>query len=151
MPDNNIVKIINKILLQHMGLVGKFLLDLSYINSAQYSDVDRWLFFLSRNCQKNLSLMYSNPPAKLHRLPSYIFSCPSLKHLVFKNVAIKPCSSRYLGYLFLSFKIVLVELNSSEDYSSSHSAPLRKKLFVESCVGIHRLKIARSLDSLLEL
>lgn len=64
MPDNNIDKIINKILLQHMGPVVKFLLDLSYINSAQYSDVDQWLFFLSRNCLEKLSLMYSKPNLK---------------------------------------------------------------------------------------
>lgn len=150
MPDNQIDKIINKILLQHMGPVVKFLLDLSYINSAQYSDVDQWMFLLSRNGVKELSLLHSRLAAKSYRLPSYVFSCSSLEHLVLHKVIIEPFSCIFMGNLTsLSFKNVKFESSSSEGYSSCLTTPQLKRLSIERCDGIQHLEIvALSLEVL---
>ncbi|XP_022877056.1 F-box/FBD/LRR-repeat protein At1g13570-like [Olea europaea var. sylvestris] len=148
---NRIDKVINKILLQRTGLVLKFLLDLSCINSSKYSDVDQWLIFLSRNGLKKLALLYSETPAKPYRFPSYVFSCPSLKHMALHNVVIKPFSSRSLDNLtFLSFKNVGVESNSSEVFSSPRN-PQLKKLSIERCVGIVHLEIVAPLLEVLRI
>ncbi|XP_022878378.1 F-box/FBD/LRR-repeat protein At1g13570-like isoform X2 [Olea europaea var. sylvestris] len=149
-PDNQIDKIINKILLQHMGPIVKFLLDLSYINSARYSDVDQWMFFLSRNGVQELSLLYSKLTGKYYRLPSYVFSSSSLEHLALHKVIIKPLACIFMGNLTsLSFKNVKFESSSSEGYSSCLRTPQLKRLSIEICNGIHHLEIvARSLEVL---
>ncbi|XP_059309727.1 F-box/FBD/LRR-repeat protein At1g13570-like isoform X2 [Lycium ferocissimum] len=80
--------IVDKILLQHLGDVLKFDLDVS---AVQCPDIDRWMLYVTRNGVKKLKLNMSKDST--FKVPSYIFNCPTLTKLKLFNCVFKPPKS----------------------------------------------------------
>ncbi|OIT30985.1 PREDICTED: F-box/FBD/LRR-repeat protein At1g13570-like [Nicotiana attenuata] len=88
------IDIISTILFQHHGAIKTFLLDISIIPSSQYSVVDRWMLFLSRNGLANLTLQNQNNGNAPYKLPSYVYGV-GLERLALLNCIFRtPCSFR---------------------------------------------------------
>ncbi|XP_031113419.1 F-box/FBD/LRR-repeat protein At1g13570-like isoform X2 [Ipomoea triloba] len=85
---NDFVGIGNEILLQHIGPILTFYVDISDVHMSQYPNIDRWILYLSRNGLRELRM--KNSGVSLYALPSYIFLCEELKHLALCNCIFKP-------------------------------------------------------------
>ncbi|XP_031113129.1 F-box/FBD/LRR-repeat protein At1g13570-like isoform X2 [Ipomoea triloba] len=85
---NDFVGIGNEILLQHIGPILTFHVDISDVHMSQYPNIDRWILYLSRNGLRKLRM--KNSGVSLYALPSYIFLCEELKHLALTKCIFKP-------------------------------------------------------------
>ncbi|KAK4373282.1 hypothetical protein RND71_008666 [Anisodus tanguticus] len=83
---------VDEILLQHIGDIVKFVLDLSGLHLSSYAVIDRWMRYVTRNGVKELALNMSDNTTYLitYKLPSYIFNCLTLTHLELSNCDFKP-------------------------------------------------------------
>nr|GMD72416.1 F-box/FBD/LRR-repeat protein At1g13570-like [Ipomoea batatas] len=85
---NDFVGIGNRILLQHIGPILTFHVDISDLHMSQYPNIDRWILYLSRNGLREIRM--KNSGVSLYPLPSYIFLCEELKHLALTKCIFKP-------------------------------------------------------------
>nr|GMD70339.1 F-box/FBD/LRR-repeat protein At1g13570-like [Ipomoea batatas] len=85
---NDFIGIGNEILLQHIGPILTFHVDISDLHMSQYPNIDRWILYLSRNGLRELRM--NNSGVSLYPLPSYIFLCEELKHLALTKCIFKP-------------------------------------------------------------
>lgn len=81
------VKIVSKILFQHIGPILKFDLQVPDLPLDEYSVIDQWLLFLSRQGPEELILNNSNPIP--YSVPSCVFSCPKLTKVHMSNCICK--------------------------------------------------------------
>lgn len=87
---------IDLILLQHTGDIVRFDLDVSRVNLSSYTDIDRWMLYVTRNGVKRLTLNMSDN-ISAYKLPSYIFNCRTLTQLRLFNCIFKPPNS-FFGF-----------------------------------------------------
>ncbi|MCD9559240.1 hypothetical protein HAX54_017098, partial [Datura stramonium] len=84
-------EIVDTILLQHLGAIVKFYLDVSGVRMSSYAHIDRWMHYITRNGVKELYLHMSNNST--YKLPCYVLNCPTLTRLELSNCVFKPPNS----------------------------------------------------------
>nr|GMD70337.1 F-box/FBD/LRR-repeat protein At1g13570-like [Ipomoea batatas] len=90
--SDDFIDMVNGILLQHIGPILTFKVNLSDVDITQDPYVDRWILYLSRNGLRKLTL--DNSSHDLYALPSYVFLCQELTHLSLSNCIFKrPCGT----------------------------------------------------------
>ncbi|XP_009593189.1 F-box/FBD/LRR-repeat protein At1g13570-like isoform X2 [Nicotiana tabacum] len=96
-PPRLFKEIVNGILLQHIGVIVKFVLDFVGLPFSTYTDrdIDRWMRYVTRNGVKELTL--DLPDIRTYKLPSYIINCPTLTYLELQNCLFNPPNS-FLGF-----------------------------------------------------
>ncbi|KAK4720428.1 hypothetical protein R3W88_010661 [Solanum pinnatisectum] len=132
---------IDKILLQHIGDVVKFDLDLSGVELTPCPDIDRWILYATRNGVKKLKLKITKDGT--YKVPSYIFNCPTLTKLKLFNCIIKLPNS-FLG--FQSLTTLHLERITFEPatYYLRINVPLLVNLTLIHCDGTKYLNIVFS-------
>uniref|UniRef100_M1D714 Ubiquitin-protein ligase n=2 Tax=Solanum tuberosum TaxID=4113 RepID=M1D714_SOLTU len=88
---------VDMILLQHIGDIVEFDLDVSGVRLSSFIDIDRWMLFVTRNGVKKLTLKMSKTINTTYKVPSYIFNCRTLEHLTLFNCIFKP-PNPFLGF-----------------------------------------------------
>ncbi|KAJ0837884.1 putative F-box domain, leucine-rich repeat domain superfamily, F-box-like domain superfamily [Helianthus annuus] len=106
--------IINRLLLHLKGVIRKFVL---YIDDDQCyiedEDIDQWVFFLSRQGIKDLTIFNDNDEELLNS-PTHLFSCLELRHLKLDSYCFNPPAS-FRGFPnLLSLELCDVQFESGE-------------------------------------
>jgi len=140
---------IDEILLQHVGDIVKFVLDVSGINLSSYASINRWMRYGTKIGVKELTVNMSDN--KIYILPSYVFNCPTLTHLEFFNCVFKP-PTYFLGFRNLTYlhleRITFVPTNQF----CVIDVPLLVDLVLTFCCGTQYLKmVSPQLESLVVL
>nr|GMD65971.1 F-box/FBD/LRR-repeat protein At1g13570-like [Ipomoea batatas] len=147
---NDFVGIVNDILLQHTGPILTFSVNISLVDMTLYPNIDGWILYLSRNGLRILRM--ENSGVSLYALPSYIFLCQELTHLILSKCIFKqPCgtirSFQNLKELFLT------QVDFKPEVSASiFTASKLGTLHLEKCSGMDRLNFdgcSPSLSSLI--
>nr|GLL42047.1 F-box/FBD/LRR-repeat protein At1g13570-like isoform X1 [Ipomoea trifida] len=146
---NDFVGIGNRILLQHIGPILTFYVELSDVHMSQYPNIDLWILYLSRNGLRDLTVGNSSPD--LYALPSYVFLCQELTVLDLSNCIFKqPCgtirSFQNLKQLFLTEVAFKPEVSAS-----IFAASKLQHLALTECTGIDHLNFEGCSQSLLYL
>lgn len=102
------------ILLQHIGDIVKFDLDVSGVRLTSFIDIDRWMLFVTRNGVKKLTLKMSKTINTTYKVPSYIFNCRTLEHLTLFNCIFKPPKS--LSWIQQSYNPLSTKNNVCTSY-----------------------------------
>nr|XP_009778302.1 PREDICTED: F-box/FBD/LRR-repeat protein At1g13570-like [Nicotiana sylvestris] len=129
--------IVDKFLLQHIGSIDKFTLDMSII-SFDNRDLDHWLLNVTiKNVKEVILDNYDNNPCTL---PFCIFNCSTLTYLYITNCIVKP---PYPTILFPNLlELNLKSIKFSQDIANHFfNIPLLSTLTFTSCSGIHFLNI----------
>nr|GLL41595.1 F-box/FBD/LRR-repeat protein At1g13570-like isoform X1 [Ipomoea trifida] len=134
---NDFVGIGNGILLQHIGPILTFYVDLSDVHMSQYPNIDQWILYLSRNGLREFTV--ENSSRDLYVLPSYVFLCQELTYLDLSNCIFKhPCgtvrSFKNLKELFLTQVAFKPEVSAS-----IFTASKLETLHLEKCSGMDHL------------
>nr|GMD60062.1 F-box/FBD/LRR-repeat protein At1g13570-like isoform X1 [Ipomoea batatas] len=134
---NDFVGIGNGILLQHIGPILTFYVDLSDVHMSQYPNIDQWILYLSRNGLREFTV--ENSSRDLYALPSYVFLCQELTYLDLSNCIFKhPCgtvrSFKNLKELFLTQVAFKPEVSAS-----IFTASKLETLHLEKCSGMDHL------------
>ncbi|KAH0681695.1 hypothetical protein KY289_019447 [Solanum tuberosum] len=131
---------IDMILLQHIGDIVKFDLDVSGVQLCSYADIDRWMLYVTRYGVKELTLNMSKNISSTYKVPSYIFDCRTLTQLkLFKCIFKLPNS--FLGFQTLTL-LQLKEVTFApaiEFYAIK--TPLLVELNLTHCEGTQYLNI----------
>nr|GMD63268.1 F-box/FBD/LRR-repeat protein At1g13570-like [Ipomoea batatas] len=134
---NDFVGIGNVILLEHIGPILTFYVDLSDVHMSQYPNIDLWILYVSRNGLRELRV--ENSSCDLYALPSYVFLCQELMALDLSKCIFKqPCgtirSFQNLKVLFLTQVAFKPEVSAS-----IFTASKLKTLHIEKCSGMDHL------------
>ena len=132
------VKIVDRVLLLHIGPIHKFKLTLE--NFVATSDIDIWILHLSRNSIKTLILQIGR--GGRYTIPSCLFSCQELFRLELSHCLLKPPPSTFKG--FKSLKALQIDnATMSQDVLENMivSCPLLVTLTLIDCDGFTHLKI----------
>ncbi|XP_006340106.2 F-box/FBD/LRR-repeat protein At1g13570-like [Solanum tuberosum] len=140
---------IDEILLQHVGDIVKFVLDVSRINLSSYASINRWMRYVTRNGVKELTINMSDN--RTYILPSSVFNCPAFTRLELFNCVFKPSNS-FLGFQNLTYlhleRITFVPTNQF----CVIDVPLLVDLVLMFCCGTQYLKmVSPQLGSLVVL
>ncbi|WMV22726.1 hypothetical protein MTR67_016111 [Solanum verrucosum] len=131
---------IDMILLQHIGDIVKFDLDVSGVQLCSYADIDRWMLYVTRYGVKELTLFMSKNINSTYKVPSYIFNCRTLTQLKLFNCIFKLPNS-FLGFQTLTI-LQLKEVTFApaiEFYAIK--TPLLVELILTHCEGTQYLNI----------
>ncbi|CAN4126826.1 unnamed protein product [Withania somnifera] len=129
---------VDGILLMHTGDIIKFVLNATGARLSSYAIIDRWMFYVTRNGVKTLTLRISNDDT--YTLPSSIFNCSTLRHLKLSNCVLKPPSP------FLGFQNLICLYLETATFMPTTSccfikAPLLANLTLDLCHGTQYLNI----------
>nr|XP_016470011.1 PREDICTED: F-box/FBD/LRR-repeat protein At1g13570-like [Nicotiana tabacum] len=125
--------IIDKILLQHLGPIDKFVLDVSTIDIYEW-DLDHWLLYVTKKGVKELTLDNSNQDP--YTLPLCIFDCSStFTFLSISNCMFKPPNPNKVFSNLLELHLKFINFLATHDID----APLLTTLTFTSCNRIHFL------------
>ncbi|XP_055815847.1 F-box/FBD/LRR-repeat protein At1g13570-like [Solanum dulcamara] len=129
---------IDKILLQHIGDIVTFDLDMSGLQLSLCPAIDRWILYATRNSVKKLKL--NMPKDSPFKVPSYIFNCPTLTKLKLFNCVVKLPKS-FLGFQKLTkLSLRKVTFESTTEICVIN-VPLLVKLSLIKCNGTQYLNI----------
>ncbi|XP_059317746.1 F-box/FBD/LRR-repeat protein At1g13570-like [Lycium ferocissimum] len=132
---------VDEILLEHLGYIVKFVLDMSGTHLTSSAHIDRWMRFVTRNNVKELIL--DMPDNSTYKLPSHVFNCPTLSYLELCNSLFKPPNS-FLGFQnLINLYLNKVTFVSTPDFPVIN-APLLVKLTLTHCNGTQNLNIVVS-------
>ncbi|MCD7464940.1 hypothetical protein HAX54_000250 [Datura stramonium] len=130
-------EIVDKILLQHIGDIVKFVLDVSgVLQLSPRPDIDRWILYATRNGVKKLKLNMTNNTT--YKVPSYIYNCPTLTKLKLLNCVFNPPKS-FLG--FQNLTTLRVEKVTFESAICVINAPFLVNLTLMHCNGTQYLNV----------
>nr|GMD72413.1 F-box/FBD/LRR-repeat protein At1g13570-like [Ipomoea batatas] len=147
--SDDFIDIVNGILLQHIGPILTFKVNLSDVDITQDPYVDRWILYLSRNGLRKLTL--DNSSHDLYALPSYVFLCQELTHLSLSNCIFKrPCGTTGSFHSLKNLSLNQVAF-SPEVSASIFTASKLEYLNLTKCTGIDHLKFDGCVQSLLQL
>ncbi|KAK4716058.1 hypothetical protein R3W88_014396 [Solanum pinnatisectum] len=135
--ENGFGNMIDNILLQHVGSLVKFFLNLSTIDCND-RDLDHWLLCVTSKRVKEHTL--KNHKRKCYTLPFCVFNCPTLTYLDVTNFIVKPLSPKELvpNLLELTLKFIKFCLDKANYVLNT---PLLYSLTFIACNGIHFLTI----------
>ncbi|XP_060186132.1 F-box/FBD/LRR-repeat protein At1g13570-like isoform X2 [Lycium barbarum] len=134
----NFKEAVDNILLMHMGDIVKFVLDTRALRLSLSAAIDRWMFYVTRNGVKELTLRVSS--YHTYTLPSSIFNCSSLTKLTLFKCVFKPPNS------FLGFQNLITLCLQGATFVPTTSfcvikAPRLASLTLDSCNGTQYLNI----------
>ncbi|KAF3651226.1 putative F-box/FBD/LRR-repeat protein-like [Capsicum annuum] len=129
---------VDNILLQHIGDIVKFDLDVSGLGLPWYTDIDRWMHYVTRHGVKKLNL--NVPKNSTYKVPSYIFNCSTLTDLTLSNCVFKSPTS------FLGFQNLITLCLKSMTFVPTAEfcvikVPLLVDLILDCCQGTRYLNI----------
>ncbi|KAK1413469.1 hypothetical protein QVD17_35242 [Tagetes erecta] len=131
------IRVINQVLLLHIGPISKFHLYIPNILFDSFKEVDQWILFLSTKGVKDFSLINSN---RRYRLPSYMFSCLELRTLELFNCTFNP-PLEFEGFLNLE-TLVLVNVEFMPRLGGNViNLPQLKKLSLYKCTNAYNFTI----------
>ncbi|MCE3049480.1 hypothetical protein HAX54_044971 [Datura stramonium] len=132
---------VDTILLQHLGVIDKFVLDVSGVHLPPYENIDRWMLYATRNGVKDLTFKLSIE-CSAYKLPSHVFNCLALTHLKLFNCVFKPPNS-VLGFHNLT-TLYLERITFVPVEFSIINAPLLMNLTMRYCDGTQHLSVVSS-------
>nr|GLL41589.1 F-box/FBD/LRR-repeat protein At1g13570-like isoform X1 [Ipomoea trifida] len=134
---NDFVGIGNRILLQHIGPILTFYVNLSDVHMSQYPNIDPWILYLSRNGLRKLRI--ENSCVSVYALPSYIFLCQELTYLDLTNCIFKQPCGTIRSFQNLK-KLFLIQVAFKPEVSASiFTASKLETLRLEKCSGMDHL------------
>ncbi|EOY01506.1 F-box/RNI-like superfamily protein [Theobroma cacao] len=146
--DDELVKVIYRILCQHKSPILKFRLLIQSMRS--YPDVDQWINFLSRNGIREINLeCLKEDRYKIH---SSLFSCANLRQLRLQHCVIPSPPPTFNGFNCLTRLIVYSVTVNNEGFENLVArCPQLNQLYLICVDGLDRLNIdhAPKLQSLL--
>ncbi|XP_019160010.1 PREDICTED: F-box/FBD/LRR-repeat protein At1g13570-like [Ipomoea nil] len=116
---------------------------------TQYPNIDRWILYLSRNGLRKLRI--DNSRVSLYALPSYIFLCQQLTHLVLSKSIFKPPSGTTGSFHSLKLLSLSKVAFKPEVSASIFTASKLEYLKLTKCTGIHHLNFEGCSQSLFYL
>ncbi|XP_030553682.2 F-box/FBD/LRR-repeat protein At1g13570-like [Rhodamnia argentea] len=139
-PHQNLVKIIDKVLLLHIGPIQKF--KLSHKEFCATSDIDHWILRLSRASVEEIVLDIWN--GQFYKIPTSLFNCQDLIHLELYGCLVK-IPSTFEGFKNLeSLDLQFIELSPDGLEALISSCPLLKHLILNNLVGITQVNLEAS-------
>ncbi|KAG0458670.1 hypothetical protein HPP92_021798 [Vanilla planifolia] len=130
-------KVVDQVLLLHSGPIHKFAFD-GYADLDDFSAVDRWMVFLSRN-EKGVIAKFGQ--GTLYRIPSALYSCQAMVFLDLHDCEFK-LPRNFNGFGCLTDLILENISISDDDFSSVVSkCPLLKRLIFMDFYGCCHLKL----------
>uniref|UniRef100_M1DWY5 Ubiquitin-protein ligase n=1 Tax=Solanum tuberosum TaxID=4113 RepID=M1DWY5_SOLTU len=136
--ENGFSKMIDNILLHHVGSLVKFFLDLSTIDCND-RDLDHWLLCETSKCVKELTL--KNHKRKRYTLAFCVFDCPTLTYLDVTNFIVKPPSPKALFPNLLELTLKFIKF-CPDKANYVLNTPLLYSLTFIACNGVHFLTIS---------
>ncbi|XP_031121407.1 uncharacterized protein LOC116024612 [Ipomoea triloba] len=144
--------VVNKVLIQHNGLIREFVFDFHYLNRfhskktfrSRSFEFDQWLLFVT--CKGVQEIHLSLMPKDEYSLPNCIFSCPTLRRLYLCGVSIGPINDPYIlpNVTSLCFKKV-----NFSPIDHPVDVPMLENLSFENCYTLPNFNItAQKLHSL---
>ncbi|KAK4372523.1 hypothetical protein RND71_007907 [Anisodus tanguticus] len=137
-PQSVFKEIADTILLQHLGAIVKFNLDVSGVRLSSYAHIDKWMLYVTRNGVKELYLHMSDNST--YNLPSYVLYCPTLTRLDLYDCVFKPPNS-FVGFRHL----IIIRLERITFVPTTEfcviNCPLLVNLALMYCRGIQHLNI----------
>nr|GMD68149.1 F-box/FBD/LRR-repeat protein At1g13570-like [Ipomoea batatas] len=147
---NDFVGIGNRILLQHIGPILTFYVDLSDVHMSQYPNIDLWILYLSRNGLREFTVR--NSSRDLYTLPSYVFLCQELMALDLSKCIFKQPCGTIRSFQNLK-ELLLTQVDFKPEVSASiFTASKLETLHLVNCSGMDHLNFdgcSPSLSSLL--
>ncbi|KAF5762070.1 putative F-box domain, leucine-rich repeat domain superfamily, F-box-like domain superfamily [Helianthus annuus] len=138
-------RIINRLLLHLKGVIRKFVLHTDvgrrYLDDE---DIDQWIFFLSRQGIKDLTICNDDGP--LLNLPTHLFSCLELRHLKLDCYCFDPPAS-FRGFPnLLSLELRNVQFESGEvvKFFSQCPALTNLKILTHSLYNLYDKLVIKS-------
>jgi hypothetical protein len=128
-------RIIDRILVVHSGLIQNFVV---YIPFAE-NDIDLWMLILLRNQIKGL-IIHNDGNLRPLKLPSSLYSCHQLTHLLLNNVELNPPLA-FSGFSNLKQLILSGTSISTHTGLLISTLPSLLTLNLRSCTGIENFKI----------
>ncbi|KAI6688923.1 hypothetical protein NL676_025751 [Syzygium grande] len=135
--QENLAKIIDKVLLLHTGPIRKF--KLSHFEFSATSDIDHWILHLSRVSVKEIVLDIWK--GQYYKIPTSLFNCQDLIYLELYKCLVK------IPLTFEGFKnLEILDLHTLELSPDGLEAlisrcPLIKRLKLRNLVGIKQLNV----------
>ncbi|KAJ8565934.1 hypothetical protein K7X08_008510 [Anisodus acutangulus] len=137
-PQSVFKEIVDTILLQHLGAIVKFNLDVSGVRLSSYAHIDKWMLYVTRNGVKELYLHMSDNST--YNLPSYVLYCPTLTRLDLYDCVFKPPNS-FVGFRHL----IIIRLERITFVPTTEfcviNCPLLVNLALMYCRGIRHMNI----------
>ncbi|KAJ0809806.1 putative F-box domain, FBD domain, leucine-rich repeat domain superfamily [Helianthus annuus] len=131
------IRVINQVLLLHMGSISKFYLCIPDMFLDSFQDVNRWMLYLSTKGVKDFTITNSN---QRYQLPRCVFSCLELRKLELNKCIFKP-PLQFEGFLYLE-SLVFNNVDFMIDLGGTAiNLPQLKKLIMRSCTKVYNLKI----------
>ncbi|XP_019149811.1 PREDICTED: F-box/LRR-repeat protein At2g42720-like isoform X2 [Ipomoea nil] len=144
--------VVNKVLIQHNGLIRKFVFNFDFLNRSfstktlrsRSFDFDQWLLFVTRKGVEEIH--FSLMPEDEYTLPNCIFSCPTLRRLDVCGVSIGPISDPCILPNVTSLCFKNVDFNPRDHLVD---VPMLENLSFEICYNLHDFNFtAQKLHSL---
>lgn len=136
-PQENLVKIIDKVLLLHTGPIQKF--ELSHKGICASCDIDHWILHLCRVSVNEIILDIWQ--GQYYKIPTSLFKCQDLIHLELYRCLVK-IPSTFEGFKILeSLDLQVVELSPDELEALISRCPLLKHLTLRSLNGIEQINV----------
>lgn len=130
--------IVDHVLLLHAGPIYSF--KLSRKDILDFSDIDRWILYLSRSSFKELTIDVRK--GQRYNIPSYLYSCLGLIHLELYNCLVRPPPSTFNGLSCLT-SLHLEDSSMTQDAIENliSGCLLLERLVFKNFIGFTRLKI----------
>ncbi|MCD9560891.1 hypothetical protein HAX54_019714 [Datura stramonium] len=134
-------KIIYQILTLHEGPITKFTLDVDHLEN--YPEIDNFICFLSRNGIEQLVLRFRLwfQRDKMYNLPSSIFTCSQLRHLILHCCSIHhPSAFQGFDHL-ITLELCDVSISSELLKSLIYNCPLLEQLVLDNLEDLGTIEI----------
>ncbi|TMX01195.1 hypothetical protein EJD97_024971 [Solanum chilense] len=136
--EDGFSNMIDNILLQHVGSLVKFFLDLSTIDCND-RDLDHWLLCVTSKRVKELTL--KNHKRKCYTLPFCVFDSPTLRYLDVTNFIVKPLYPKALVPNLLELTLKFIRF-CPDKANYVLNTPLLYSLTFIACNDVHFLTIS---------
>lgn len=134
----NCARVIDHILLLHLGPVHRF--GLSCHENIPYTEIDKWVLYVSRHSIKELVLqLFSRPD--YYSIPSCLFSCQGLTHLNLYNCSLS-LPSMFGGFVNLkSLTLFCVQMVQHDLENIISSSRVLERLTITYVCNVDQLTI----------
>ena len=136
--EDGFSNMIDNILLQHVGSLVKFFLDLSTIDCND-RDLDHWLLCVTSKRVKELTL--KNHKRKRYTLPFCVFNSPTLRYIDITNFIVKPLYPKALVPNLLELTLKFIRF-CPDKANYVLNTPLLYSLTFIACNDVHFLTIS---------
>ncbi|KAL7617376.1 hypothetical protein Lser_V15G03057 [Lactuca serriola] len=134
---NGFIRIINKLLILHKGLILKFALYIPNMFLDSFQEIDQFMLLLSRNSLMELIIVNAN---QRYELPSCVFSCLELRRLKVTKCFFNP-PREFEGFLNLE-ELILKRIDFGARLCGTKiNLPRLKTLTLNMCTNVYNFNI----------